>query len=214
MIVTYHGHSEFLIELQDGCRVLTDPYDAHVGYPMRAVAADCVLVSHAHGDHSDVSKVPGHPRVVRELGETALSPVARVYGIPSWHDGEGGALRGANTMFLLDADGLRLAHLGDIGAPLTDAQIAALGRVDILMLPVGGHFTVDAAQARDIAAALAPKVVLPMHYKTSVNAAWPIKPLADFLALMPQKAARQPLLRVCAGDISEAPALVALDILG
>ena len=116
MLIFHHGHSEFLLELADGYRILTDPFDAHVGYPMRRVRCDAVTVSHAHGDHSEVGKAENYTALVDHAGTTVLAPGVVVKGIESWHDDQQGALRGPNRIYILEADGLRIAHLGDLGA--------------------------------------------------------------------------------------------------
>ena len=116
MLIFHHGHSEFLLELADGYRILTDPFDAHVRYPMRRVRCDAVTVSHAHGDHSEVGKAENYTALVDHAGTTVLAPGVVVKGIESWHDDQQGALRGPNRIYILEADGLRVAHLGDLGA--------------------------------------------------------------------------------------------------
>ena len=108
MLIFHHGHSEFLLELADGYRILTDPFDAHVGYPMRRVRCDAVTVSHAHGDHSEVNKAENYTALVDHAGTTVLAPGVVVKGIESWHDDQQGALRGPNRIYILEADGLRL----------------------------------------------------------------------------------------------------------
>ena len=216
MLITCHGHSEFLIESASGFTLLTDPFNAEVGYRMEQYAVDAVAVSHGHGDHSFVEKAvsadPGQPlTVIRQEGTYSLAENVTVTAIPSYHDDVQGTKRGGNLLFRMEIDGLTLAHLGDIGAPLTPQQRAALGRVDILMLPVGGFFTIDAVQAKAIADQLRPAVLLPMHYKTAVNAQWPIADAEAFLTLMaPQQAETCPILRVTKGDLSEQPPLILL----
>lgn len=209
MLLTHHGHSEFLIETKDGYRILTDPFDAHVGYPMRDVPCDAALVSHGHGDHAYVSKAVG-ARVIDKPGKTTLTEGVAVTGIPSFHDDAQGAKRGGNIIFMIEADGLRVAHLGDLGQ-WEDAYTAALGDIDVLLVPVGGFYTIDAAQAAAIVRALNPRVTIPMHYATAVNAAWPIKPVDGFLDMMNAPGApRMPLLRITREDVSQQPRICVL----
>lgn len=211
MLITYHGHSEFLIEGEGGFSILTDPYDAQVGYPMRAWTVDAVTVSHAHGDHNATEKALGAPAIVDGAGVWRLSPEITVTAIPSFHDDRQGALRGKNLMMKLEMEGLTVAHLGDLGEELSPAQCAALGHVDVLMLPVGGFYTIDARVACRVVRALSPAVVIPMHYKTAVNADWPIADEQAFLRLMgAERVAPMPLLRVTRGDLSEQPPLALL----
>lgn len=206
MLITYHGHSEFYLESTSGFSLLTDPYDSHVGYPIKRWRADGVTVSHAHGDHNEISKASGTPAIVDSEGVWMLAPEVRVTAIPSFHDEVQGQKRGRNLIMRIEMDGLTVAHLGDLGEMITPAQLSALGRVDILMLPVGGHYTIDAETAKAVADAVQPRIVIPMHYKTAVNQDWPIAGPEPFLQLMgAQSAEPMPLLRVTRGDLSEQP---------
>ena len=212
MLITYHGHSEFYLEGADGFCLLTDPYDAHVGYPMQESRCDAVTVSHGHGDHNFIQKALGAPAIIDSEGVWHPAPEVTVTAIPSVHDDAGGAKRGRNLIMKIEMDGLTAAHLGDQGAPLTEAQLSALGKVDILMIPVGGFYTIDAKEAYRIVQAIAPGVVIPMHYKTLVNADWPIQDEREFLALMGESGAESmPMLRVTKGDLSEQPKLALLN---
>lgn len=214
MLITYHGHAQFAIELSDGFTIITDPYDAHVGYPMQEYACDAVLVSHSHGDHAYTQKLTGHFATISEKGVFHLAPDVRVTAIPSVHDEAGGAKRGPNLIMKLEAEGLSLVHLGDQGDQLTREQITALGRVDILMIPVGGFYTIDAEGAKAIVDQLQPRVVIPMHYKTQVNADWPIADEKPFLQKMGhENAAPMPLIRITKGDLSQQPALALMQIM-
>lgn len=210
MILSCIGHAKFLLELENGLRILTDPYDAHVGYPVTAVAADIVLVSHGHGDHSAVETVPGQPRVIREAGVYAVAPDVTITAIPAFHDDRHGALRGSNLLFLMEAEGLRVAHLGDLGHLPTEEQVKALCPLDAVMIPVGGHFTIDAATAKTVAQMLGARVILPMHYSTAVNADWPIGPVTAFTDLYREPAETLDLLRLTAGDLACQPHIAVL----
>ena len=211
MLITYHGHSEFYLESAAGFCLLTDPYDAHVGYPMGAYRADAVTVSHGHGDHSYTQKATGTPAIIDSAGKWHPAPDVKITAIPSVHDDAGGEKRGKNLIMKIEMEGLTLAHLGDQGAPLTNGQLAALGPVDVLMIPVGGFYTIDAAAARDAVRSIRPRIIIPMHYKTQVNQSWPIADEKEFLRLMDAAdAAPLPLLRVTQGDLSEQPALALL----
>ena len=213
MLITYHGHSEFLLESANGFSILTDPYDASVGYTMKEYRADAVTVSHAHGDHNAVEKAKGGAAIVDGPGCFPLSPEVTVTAIPGFHDAKEGRERGSNLIMKIEMDGLTLAHLGDAGTELTKEQLDALGGVDILMLPVGGFFTIDAETARRVVEQVKPRVVIPMHYKTAVNAGWPIADEKKFLRLMgAENVQAMPLLRVTKGDLSEQPRLALMEI--
>lgn len=211
MIISCIGHAEFLLELDNGMRIVTDPYDASCGYPLVPVKAEAVLVSHGHHDHNAVENVQEVNRVIDAAGEHTQAPDVKVTAVSCFHDEAEGAKRGRNLMFLIEAEGLRVAHLGDLGHLPTAEQTAALAPVDVLMLPVGGFYTIDAQAAKETAQLLQAQVILPMHYRTAANADWPIAPVEDFLALYGGKAERLSLLRVCKGDLGCQPAVAVLE---
>ena len=210
MLLSCIGHAMFLVELENGLRILTDPYDATCGYPVTPVAADVVLVSHDHYDHSAVETVSGDPRVIREAGTYAIAPDVTVTALEAFHDDQSGALRGKNLLFLIQAEGLRLAHLGDLGHLPTEEQVRALVPLDAVMIPVGGHFTIDAKAAKQVAEMLRAKVVLPMHYATAATAGWPIKPVDEFTRLFEEEAEELKLLRMTEGDMACQPHIAVL----
>ena len=126
MLITYHGHSEFSLEGANGFTLLTDPYDAHVGYPMGEYRCDAVTVTHGHGDHSFTQKALGAPAIIDSAGVWRPAPEVKVTAIPSVHDDADGAKRGKNLLMKIEMEGLTLAHMGDQGAPLTGEQLSAL----------------------------------------------------------------------------------------
>ena len=210
MLITYYGHSQFLLEGEDGYRLFTDP--SEIGYPMCEDAVDCATGSHGHHDHNAVGSLQGAPRVIDRAGEYGVSRGVTVTAIDSVHDERGGALRGNNLIIRIDMDGLSIVHLGDQGDQLTEAQVKALGRVDVLLIPVGGYYTVDAVGAAAIARALNPAVILPMHYKTAVTNDWAIADERAFLSLMGAASlAPSPVLRVTKEDLCEQPPVFLLD---
>lgn len=211
MLIYHHGHSEFLLETADGFRILTDPFDGKVGYPLHDVACDAVTVSHGHGDHSYLDKARSAQVVADHAGRITLATGVTATGIPCFHDDAQGAKRGPNLIFIIEADGLRIAHFGDLGA--WDESLAAqLENIDIALVPVGGFYTIDAASAAALMRRIRPRVVIPMHYRTAANASWPIAPLADCLpAFQAEEAPRMPLLRVTKEDLSEQPPLLVLE---
>ena len=211
MLIRHIGHAEFLIELESGYRIVTDPYDAGCGYPVRKEKADAVLVSHHHHDHDAVENVGGTPQVIDAAGQYTLAKGVTVTALEAFHDDAQGAKRGKTLLFLLEAEGLRVAHLGDLGCGLNAEQVKALRNPDILMIPVGGFFTIDADTAVDVVRLLKARVILPMHYRTEANAGWPIAPVDDFIAAMGVKAETLRLLRVTAEDLGLQPRLAVLE---
>lgn len=210
MIITCIGHAKFMLEMENGVRIVTDPYDESCGYPITANVADVVLVSHHHHDHDAVATIPGHPRVIDRAGDFDIGGGISVKAIEAFHDDKKGALRGKTLLFLIRAEGLRVMHLGDLGHLLTMEQCLLLGDADVLMLPVGGHYTIDAPTARKVAEQLHARVILPMHYKTRANASWPISGVEVFTGLYEEKAEELSLLRVAQDDLSCQPKIAVL----
>ncbi len=155
--ITWLGHSCYQVEA-DGYSVVLDPYeDGYVpGCLPVDVEADLVLCSHGHGDH-------GASQVVK-LREGGVCPFA-VEVLDTYHDDQKGALRGRNKIHILDDGTFRLAHLGDLGCELTEEEIQKLSSLDLLMIPVGGFYTIDALQAKRLVDRIGPRVVIPMHYR-------------------------------------------------
>ncbi len=170
MRIKWLGHSAFLLTAADGTAIITDPYvpgsfSGAIKYGPIRETADAVTVSHHHQDHDGVSRLPGKPKAFEGCGSFKAGSVG-ISGFETFHDANGGAGRGRNTVFVFEADGLRVCHCGDLGHVLTAQQAAAIGKVDVLLVPVGGTFTVDAAAAHKVAEQLAARVTIPMHYKT------------------------------------------------
>lgn len=174
MKLIWHGHSCFTLETGQGT-VVFDPYaDGSVpGLPPLDLQADLVLCSHEHSDHNARNTVH----------LSGKAPSFQVERLDTFHDPEKGALRGPNTIHIISADGLRVAHMGDLGCALTSAQLEQLQGLDAVLLPVGGYYTIDAAQAAEIARQLKARVVVPMHYRGNGFGYDVIAPLDAFLAL-------------------------------
>ncbi|MEK7631379.1 MAG: MBL fold metallo-hydrolase [Patescibacteria group bacterium] len=164
MIITWLGHSCFKIQTTNAT-ILTDPYDNGIGIRLPKVTADLVLVSHDHSDHSNIAGVSGTPYVASSPGEYEVRGVF-AQGLSAFHDNTNGSECGATTIFRIEAEDMKLVHLGDLGqAKLTDEQFEHCNGADILFIPVGGHYTIDAKTAVDIITQLEPRIVIPMHYK-------------------------------------------------
>jgi L-ascorbate metabolism protein UlaG (beta-lactamase superfamily) len=181
VLIRHIGHAEFLIETESGVRIVTDPYDSSCGYPVRQITADIALVSHHHHDHDATENLKGKPRVIDTVGKHTPECDVKITALRGFHDDTSGSKRGETLLFLIETEGLRIAHLGDLGCELDEDQAGILKAPDVLMIPVGGFFTIDGKQAREIAEQLGAKVILPMHYKTVYNNDWPITGPETFL---------------------------------
>ena len=211
MKLKWYGHSCFGMTFADGTTLVTDPFDEHVGYPLCTARADAALVSHGHSDHNFVQSLTGDPTVFDRIGEFYFRSL-HITGLPSYHDDAQGAKRGRNVIFLIEGDGLRIAHLGDLGCEPSAQVMQKLERLDLMLIPIGGYYTIDAEIAAQTAAALRPRIVIPMHYKTAVNPDWPIAGPEEFLRRMgAENTAPMPLLRVTKADLSQQPALALLE---
>ena len=165
MDITYLGHSSFRIKGKANT-IICDPFDSSVGLKYAKQEADIVTVSHDHGDHNNLDGVKDYKKVVSSPGEYEINGTS-FFGIPSYHDDKKGAERGKNTIFVINIDGINICHLGDLGQKsLTESQLTAIGNVDILLIPVGGTYTISADEAVSIMQSIEPKIVIPMHYKT------------------------------------------------
>lgn len=180
MKLTYLAHSAFLLETDAGVRLVTDPVDRGSGYDLHQVKTDLVTISHHHFDHEALDQVSGDPIVIDSLGVHAEKGFT-VTGYPAFHDEMQGQKRGPNTLYKIEADGKTVLHLGDLGHDLDDATVDALKGADALLIPVGGTFTIDAKQSAALSLRLAPKCIVPMHYKTP-QLTFEIAPLEPFLA--------------------------------
>jgi len=182
MKVKWLGHASFLISSEAGLKIITDPYPQGSGLSYAPIneAVNIVTMSHDHFDHNNVSSVPGKPQVITGIGVKEIKGV-QFRGVDTYHDDSQGKERGANTAFCFTLDGIKLCHLGDLGHRLSQEQIAEIGSIDILLIPIGGVFTIDAKMAGKVSDDLKPKVVMPMHYKTA-KCDWPLNTIDDFLA--------------------------------
>lgn len=174
MRLIWNGHACFTLETAQGTLV-TDPYaDGSVpGLPPVRLTADAVYCSHGHSDHNAAQLVT----------LTGKDLTVSVEELPTFHDDQKGALRGENVMRIFSAEGMRVAHLGDLGCPLTPEQKARLTGLDALLIPVGGYYTIDAAQAKAIVEELRPRVTVPMHYRGEGFGYDVISGVEDFLSL-------------------------------
>jgi len=209
MNIKWLGHSCFKLTSEKGTVVVTDPFDESVGYPMPNVKADIVTSSHSHFDHNYFKAIKGNFEIVDSLGEQNIKGI-KIKGVSTYHDEEGGTKRGKNIVFVFDIDGIRIAHLGDLGHVLTDMQIKEIGKVDIILIPVGGFFTINAKKAVEVMNQLSPKITIPMHYKTEfIN--FPIDTVDNFLNLTGGKKILSPSVDITKTDLEKDPKVIALN---
>ncbi len=202
------GHSSFRLRGKNAT-VVTDPFDGKdmaVKFP-KHIEADILTVSHDHADHNAVSLVGGSPFVIRGPGEYEIKGVA-VIGISTFHDASEGSERGRNTAYRIEIDGVKIAHLGDVGHVLTSAQLELLDGIDILMVPVGGIYTIDAEKASQVIADIEPRIVIPMHDSRSNPA---LAPVAAFLKQMNKEVTPVPKLTVSRDKLPQEMQIVVLE---
>jgi len=181
MDISWLGHSCFRIKGK-GAAIVTDPYDPEfIGMKKLKTSADIVTVSHHHKDHDAVQFVEGNPFVVDGAGEYEVKGV-RIQGVQTFHDDKNGKDRGRNTMYVIEIDGIIICHCGDLGHELESSQLELLPDIDILMVPVGGKFTIDASTALKVISQIEPKVVIPMHYSIP-GLAFELDTVEEFLVL-------------------------------
>jgi L-ascorbate metabolism protein UlaG (beta-lactamase superfamily) len=215
MDITYLGHSSFRIKGKT-TTLVTDPYaseEVGLKFP-KHVAADIVTVSHDHADHNVVDQIEGPPYVLHGPGEYEIKGVG-VIGISTYHDEEKGEKRGKNTIYRMEMDGINIVHLGDLGHTLSADIVDELDGVDILMVPVGGIYTVDPAKAVEIINELEPSIVLPMHYgrpELVAKTYGELSTLAAFLKeIGKQEVVAQPKLSITKDKLPEQMQVVVLE---
>lgn len=202
--IRWLGHAMFLISDALGTRTMTDPY-GDIGYPLPPpMEVDLVTVSHEHGDHNNVRLALPPARVFHgvttdgwattpeNIGETSVTTV------PSYHDGSAGSQRGRNAIFIIDVSGVRVVHCGDLGHVLPDETVRRLGQVDVLLVPVGGVYTLDGPTAAKVVEQVKPRVTVPMHYKLP-GLVYPLSDVEPFLRTRKTKPATRAALRIPAG---------------
>jgi L-ascorbate metabolism protein UlaG (beta-lactamase superfamily) len=184
MKLIFLAHASFLIITNNGTRIIFDPYksgcfDGTFRYQAIADSADVVLTSHQHDDHNGASDILGNPKVFKDTGHFTYKDI-KITGIASYHDTSKGTARGKNIIYVVEADSLRIVHLGDLGHNLNETELKEIGKVDVLLIPVGGYFTIDSKVASSIVNSLKPQITVPMHYKTDAID-FPIVKVDEFL---------------------------------
>jgi len=189
MKVKYYGHASFKLTTDKGVRIILDPYESGafgggLTYGKITDEADLVLTSHDHADHNHVADIKGKFTRIDKEGAYDVAGI-KIQAIPCFHDPSQGKERGKNLIFVVEADGLRVTHAGDLGHALDAAAVRKLGSVDVLLLPVGGFYTIDASEATRVMNDVKPKVTIPMHFKTD-KCGFPIATVDDFTAGKPR----------------------------
>jgi len=214
MDITYLGHSSFRLKGKQAT-VVTDPYNLEssgIKFP-KHIAADIVTVSHEHKDHSAVGSIDGSPYVVHGPGEYEIKGVG-IIGISSFHDDQKGEKRGKNTIYRIEVDGVSIVHLGDLGHGLSATDVDALDGVDVLLVPVGGHYTIDAHTAVSVIHEIEPSIAIPMHFRRpdmKGDAFKDVAPLSVFLKeIGKEDVAPQPKLSVTKDKLSDQLQVVVL----
>ena len=192
MEIIFYGRSCFLLKSKD-IRAVLDPYSSEAGLNLPSgIKSDVISVSHQHSDHNNTAAISGiesdkKPFVISAPGEYEVNGVS-IIGVPSFHDSQKGAERGKNTIFLYNLEEMGVCHLGDLGHSLSDDELNKLNQVDVLMVPVGGIFTIDARKAVEIINQIDPKIVIPMHYQDGAGSK--LAPLENFvkeIGMAPEK---------------------------
>lgn len=171
MNISWYGHSCFKFDFKinnEEVSVVVDPYSSDVGYKLPVLMADMLLITHDHSDHNNIEAIDfkdkQNPMLINSPGEYEVKGIF-VQGIPSSHDDESGKERGDNIIYRIQGEGMSIAHLGDLGTDLTSEQLDLIENVDILLIPVGGNYTINTSKAVKIMNQVEPKIVVPMHYK-------------------------------------------------
>ena len=188
MTLSWLGHSCFRLEGKEAS-LLTDPFSKEIGLRVPRIKDQVVLLTHDHYDHANTEGAEPGTMIIRNPGEYEVKGVY-IQGIPSFHDNAGGAERGPNTIYCIKFEEVVFCHLGDLGQEVLDEkQLDFLGDVDVLMIPVGGKYTIGAKEAVKIIGQIEPKIIIPMHYKVP-DLKIDIEPVDKFLkeiGLVPEK---------------------------
>lgn len=209
MQIIWHGHAFFQIIVNQGkeqkINIAIDPFSEEVGLRVPSLQADILLITHDHYDHNNVKAIKGSPFLIEGPGEYEIKG-AYVQGIAAYHDKSQGKERGRVTIYTIEAEGIKLCHLGDFGQKeLTSEQIDKIGECDILMIPVGGIYTISGQEAAKIIPELEPKIVIPMHYQLpKLKLKSKLEGLEKFLKAFGQKGiTAQPKLSIKKRDLTE-----------
>lgn len=182
MKITWYGHSCFLLENSSGKKLLTDPFDPSIGYSAISDSVDIVTISHHHYDHDCTDYLKGTPKIIDSLVKCDLNGFS-IQGIPCYHDKFKGLKRGKNIAYIYECDNIRICHLGDLGYLPNEEFYSYLQDIDVLLIPIGGNFTIDGTEAAEISKRIKSHIIIPMHYKTQ-SLLLPIEGAEKFISAM------------------------------
>jgi L-ascorbate metabolism protein UlaG (beta-lactamase superfamily) len=207
MIISWLGHSTFKLQgktQSDTVTVITDPfYPEKTGLKLPRLEADIVTISHGHDDHNNSEAVKGEPRIITGAGEYEIRGVF-IEGVPSWHDDKKGAERGGNIMYRFEIEDLSVTHLGDLGTELDNKQLESLEGTDILLVPIGGVYTIDAQKAVAVINQIEPRIVIPMHYQVpGLKLSNQLDSLEKFLKAIAIKPREEEKLKITKRDLPQ-----------
>lgn len=209
MLIKWFGHASFKITTGQ-TSIITDPFNEKLGYPMFTREADVVTISHPHWDHVAAECISGQPQIITENGPYHVNDIF-IEGFSTFHDKNQGRERGTNTIYKIGAEGINLLHLGDLGHALSQDLIDKVGQVDILMLPVGGKFTVDADEAYEIVGSIKPQIVIPMHFQTP-HLSFALAGVEEFLSKF-ERVIKLPCLDIAKPDLQGETKIIVLEYL-
>lgn len=214
MNIEWYGHAAFKITTENGTRIIIDPYES--GFSNGALSyrtiddeADIVITSHNHGDHNYTKSIRGKYDHIKKQGNYDIKGV-KIETIPTFHDTSSGKERGDNLLTIISADGIKLLHLGDLGHDLDQSMLKKIGKVDVLLLPVGGFYTIDAQVATTVMNDIRPSITIPMHYRTE-KCSFPITTVAEFtrgkknVQVLPKSE-----VKITAGSLPKEPEIIVL----
>ena len=215
MKIKWYGHAAFKITTNKGVRIIIDPYESGafggaLAYGKITDEADIVLTSHDHEDHNYTKDIKGKFTQIKKAGSHNVKDI-KIKAIPTHHDPSKGKERGDNLVFVIEADGLTLAHMGDLGHMLEKGTVGEIGKVDVLLLPVGGTYTVDAGEATRVVHDIKPAIIIPMHFKTE-KCDFPIAKVEEFTAgKAGVKAAKTSEIEVNKAGLSAEPEIIVME---
>jgi L-ascorbate metabolism protein UlaG (beta-lactamase superfamily) len=212
MDIKYFGQSSFLIKTKKGATLITDPFDPKIiAMKFPKTEADVVTISHHHPDHDFLGQISGEPLIVDWPGQFERKGI-RISGFKSYHDKQKGAERGENILYKIE-DELSILHCGDLGVIPDDNFLDEIGEVDVLLVPVGGFYTIDSSEALELVKKIEPSIVIPMHYHHAGDTENKMEPVENFIKKMgAENVAPVPKLTIKKEELGEEMKVVVLEV--